>query len=309
MWLLLVFGVMAILGLFAFNPAELLVPFTPAHANLVHAAIASSTPRSSPPPVAAAAAQSSFSQHNAEQVSLPPVPQTNFGWLTFIAMPLYLALRFLHQHGISNWGWAIILSTAVFNLITFWPRIMALKSSVKMMRIQPRVEELKRRYAHLKFDDPQRAGMNTELMEIYKQGGVSMFGGCLPMLLQMPLLFAYFRVLQNATELHQAHWYWLADLSLPDPLHVLPILIVVTMFLTQLITPAPGVDRTQRRIFLYGMPVFMGFTLWRYASGLGLYWATGNLLGLVIQLGINRSRLGREMHEFAARRSNARQQN
>jgi YidC/Oxa1 family membrane protein insertase len=241
----------------------------------------------------------------------PPVPsatQTNFGWLTFIAMPLYGALRFLHQHGISNWGWAIILSTAVFNLLTFWPRIMSLQSSLKMMRVQPKVDELKRRYAHLKIDDPRRASMNTELMAIYKQEGISMFGGCLPMLVQMPLLFAYFRVLQNAAELHQAHWYWLTDLSLPDPLHLLPLLIVATMFLTQLITPAPGMDRAQRRIFLYIVPVVMGFTLWRYASGLALYWATGNILSLAIQCVINRTSLGREMHQIAARRLIAREQ-
>ena len=108
-----------------------------------------------------------------------------------------------------------------------------------MMRIQPKVDAIKKRYAHLKMNDPKRAEMNTEMMALYKTEGVNMYGGCLPMLVQMPLFFAYFRVLQNAVELRQAHWFWLPDLSQPDPTHVLPILIIITMFLTQYITPSP----------------------------------------------------------------------
>ena len=121
-------------------------------------------------------------------------------------------------------------------------RFMMMKSSLKMMRIQPKVDAIKKRYAHLKVNDPKRSEMNTEMMALYKTEGVNMYGGCLPLLLQMPLFFAYFRVLQNAVELRQAHWYWLTDLSMPDPLHILPILIILTMFLTQYITPSPGMD-------------------------------------------------------------------
>jgi YidC/Oxa1 family membrane protein insertase len=105
--------------------------------------------------------------------------------------------------------------------------------------------------------------------------------------------------------LHQAHWYWIADLSAPDPLHILPIFIVVTMFLTQFIAPSPGMNPAQRRIFLFVTPIFMGFTLWRYAAGLALYWAVGNLIGLLIQFGINRTRMGKEMIEIAAKRTRA----
>jgi YidC/Oxa1 family membrane protein insertase len=226
-----------------------------------------------------------------------------FGWLTVIAKPLFLALRFLYEHGIPNWGWAIIIVTVLFNTILLPTRIMMMRSSLKMMRIQPKVESLKKRYAHLKMNDPKRAEMNTEMMALYKTEGVNMYGGCLPMLLQMPLFFAYFRVLQNTTELRQAHWGWLTDLSAPDPLHILPIIIIVSMFLTQFITPSPGMDPNQRRMMAIMMPVIFGFTLWHYASGLALYWCTGNLINLGIQLSINQSHIGKEMHAIAAKRA------
>jgi YidC/Oxa1 family membrane protein insertase len=226
-----------------------------------------------------------------------------FGWLTVIAKPLFLALRFLYSHGIPNWGWGIIVLTVIFNLLLLPTRIMMMRSSLKMMRIQPKVEALKKRYAHLKMNDPKRAEMNTEMMALYKTEGVNMYGGCLPMLLQMPLFFAYFRVLQNTVELRQAHWGWLTDLSAPDPLHILPIIIIVTMFVTQFITPSPGMDPNQRRMMAIMMPVIFGFTLWHYASGLALYWGTGNLINLAMQLAINQSSIGKEMHAIAAKRA------
>ncbi len=233
--------------------------------------------------------------------SLEPLIQ--FGFWTFIAKPLYIVLRFMVLHGISNWGWAIILFTVVFSLVMLPTRFMMMKSSMKMMRIQPKVEAIKKRYAHLKVNDPKRSEMNTEMMALYKTEGVNMYGGCLPLLIQMPLFFAYFRVLQNAVELRQAHWYWLSDLSAPDPIHILPILIILSMFLTQYITPSPGMDPSQRRMMAFMMPILFGFMLWHYASGLALYWGTSNLINLGIQVFINQSPLGKEMHEIAAKRA------
>jgi YidC/Oxa1 family membrane protein insertase len=230
-------------------------------------------------------------------------PTGNFGLLTFIANPLYRALRFLHGHGIGNWGWSIISFTVIFNMLTFWPRIMSMRSSLKMMRVQPKVDALKNRYAHLKINDPKRAEMNAEIMALYKAEGANMFGGCLPLLLQMPLLFAYMSVLRNAAELHRAHWLWLADLSLPDPLHILPLLIIASMSLTQCITPATAITSSQRRMLAILMPAVMGFSLWRYASGLSLYWVTGNLINLLFQLATNRSKMGKEMRDLAAERA------
>jgi YidC/Oxa1 family membrane protein insertase len=123
------------------------------------------------------------------------------------------------------------------------------------------------------------------------------------MLPQIPLFFAYFRVLQNAVELRQAHWFWLTDLSAPDPKYILPILIILTMFLTQYITPSPGMDANQRRMMAIMMPLFMGFILLHYASGLALYWGTSNLINLALQLAVNQSSMGKEMLAIAAKRA------
>ena len=232
--------------------------------------------------------------------SLQPLIQ--FGWMTILATPLYWVLRYLNEHGVPNWGWDIIIVTVVFNLLMLPTRLMMMKSSLKMMRIQPKVDALKKKYAHLKVSDPKRAEMNTEMMELYKQENVNMYGGCLPLLIQMPLFFAYSRVLANVIELRQAHWYWLHDLSVPDPHYILPGIILVSMFLVQFITPSPGMDPNQRRMMAIMMPVIFGFSMSHFASGLALYWCTGNLINLGIQLAINRSKMGQEMHEIAAKR-------
>jgi YidC/Oxa1 family membrane protein insertase len=112
-------------------------------------------------------------------------------------------------------------------------------------------------------------------------------------------------VLRNAAELHHASWLWLSDLSLPDPLHILPLLIIASMSLTQAITPMSGMSIEQQRMMAVLMPTVMGFSLWRYAAGISLYWVTGNLIGLLMQSAINRSPMGREIRALAlARNSN-----
>jgi YidC/Oxa1 family membrane protein insertase len=227
-------------------------------------------------------------------------------WLGVIAKPLYYALRFLRNFigaGTYSWGWAIILFTTAFTLAFIPLRFMMMKSSLKMMRIQPKVDAIKKRYANLKMNDPKKTEMNTEVMALYKEEGVNMYGSCLPMLPQLPLFYGFFRVLYNAVELRQAHWFWLPDLSQPDPIHILPLLIIVTMFLTQYITPSPGMDTMQKNMMAFIMPIFMGSFLWHYASGLALYWATQNVLNLALQVFINQSSYGKEMHAIAARRA------
>jgi YidC/Oxa1 family membrane protein insertase len=232
--------------------------------------------------------------------SLQPLIQ--FGWMTILATPLYWVLRFNYEHVIANWGWSIIIFTVVFNLLMLPTRIMMMRSSLRMMRIQPKVDALKRKYAHLKVSDPKRAEMNTEMMALYKQENVNMYGGCLPLLIQMPLFFAYYRVLANVIELRQSQWYWLHDLSVPDPIYILPGIILVSMFLVQYITPSPGMDPNQRRMMAIMMPVIFGFSMSHFASGLALYWCTGNLINLGIQMAINKSKMGQEMHEIALKR-------
>ncbi len=233
-------------------------------------------------------------------------PLVHFGWFSIIAKPLYLALRFLHSmlgQSKNSWGWAIVIVAIVLNMVTLPSRLMMTKSSLKMMRIQPKVDAIKNRYKNLKATDPKRAEMNQEMMALYKAEGVNMYGSCLPMLIQMPLLYAIYEVLEVAIELRQAHWLWIPDLSGPDPTYVLPVLFIVTMFLAQYITPSPGMDPAQRRMMAFVMPVIFGFTLFHFPSGLALYWFVGNLINLGIQVGINRSSIGKEIHAIAARRA------
>ena len=229
-------------------------------------------------------------------------PLIQFGFLKVIAEPLFLLLRFVYGF-VGNWGWAIVVVTLFFNLLMLPTRLMMMKSSLKMQRVQPKLEAIKRKYAHLKATDPKRAEMNQETMQLYKDEGINMYGSCLPILVQMPLFFAYYRVLANVIELRQASWGWLPNLAIADPLHILPILIIASMFLVQFITPSPGMDPAQRRMMAFMMPAIFGFSMWGFASGLALYWATGNLLNLGIQLGINNSSMGKELHALAAKRA------
>ena len=225
-----------------------------------------------------------------------------FGWLKIIAEPLFLLLRWVYGF-VHNWGWAIILVTVVFNLLMLPTRVMMMKSSLKMQRIQPKLDAIKRKYAHLPVTDPKRADMNAETMKLYKEEGVNMYGSCLPLLVQMPLLYGFYRVLGNVIELRQAHWGWLPNLAQSDPWHILPIFIITTMFATQMMTPSPGMDPQQRRMMAFTMPAVLGFSMWNFASGLALYWATGNLINFCIQMTINRSAMGRELQALAAKRA------
>ncbi len=229
-------------------------------------------------------------------------PLIQFGFLKVIAEPLFLLLRFVYGF-VGNWGWAIVLVTLFFNLAMLPTRIMMMKSSLKMQRVQPKMDAIKKKYAHLKPTDPKRAEMNQETMQLYKDEGINMYGSCLPILVQMPLFFAYYRVLANVIELRQAHWGWLPNLAVADPLHILPVLIIASMFLVQFLTPSPGMDPAQRRMMAFMMPAIFGFSMWSFASGLALYWGTGNLLNLGIQLAINNSSMGKEMKALAAKRA------
>jgi YidC/Oxa1 family membrane protein insertase len=233
--------------------------------------------------------------------TLEPIVQ--FGWMGFIAKPLFLALRWLYDHGIGNWGWAILIVTLILNLAMLPTRLQMMKSALKMQRIQPKMEAIKAKYRNLKLNDPKRQQMNVEIMDLQRKEGINMFGGCLPMLIQFPLLFAFYRMLSNVIELRHASWLWLPDLSSPDPLHLLPLFVIVSMFLVQFMTPSPGMDPAQQRMMAFTMPAVFGFTMWHVASGLALYWAFGNLINLVMQVVMNRTKLGREMREIAARRA------
>ncbi|HTW45403.1 MAG TPA: membrane protein insertase YidC [Acidobacteriaceae bacterium] len=227
----------------------------------------------------------------------------DFGWFSLVAKPLFFAMRFIYDHVIANWGWAILLLTLVINLAMTPTRFQMMKSSVKMQRIQPQMDAIKAKYAKYKATDPRKQDMQKEMFDLQKSEGVNMFGGCLPMLISYPLLFGFYKVLENVIDLRQAHWLWIHDLSAPDPLYLLPIFMIVSMAFSTLMTPAPGMDPTQRKMMAFVMPGVFGFMMIHYGAGLSLYWAGSNVIGIGQQLIINRTKMGREMRELALKRA------
>lgn len=227
----------------------------------------------------------------------------SFGWFSVIAKPLFLGMRFLYEHAVPNWGWAILLLTLVINLLMLPTRFQMMKSSLKMQRIQPQMDAIKAKYAKFKATDPRKRDMQQEMFALQKAEGVNMFGGCLPMLISYPLLYAFYEVLENVIELRHAHWLWLHDLSAPDPLYILPIMVIVSMFLMQYITPSPGMDASQQKMMAFVMPAVFGFMMLNYGAGLSLYWAGSNFISIGQQMVINRTKMGREMKEIALKRA------
>ncbi len=227
----------------------------------------------------------------------------NFGWFSVIAKPLFLAMRFLYEHVVANWGWSILLLTLVINLAMLPTRFQMMKSSVKMQRIQPKMDAIKAKYAKYKATDPRKRDQQKEMFDLQKSEGVNMFGGCLPMLISYPLLYAFYEVLENVIELRHAHWLWLSDLSAPDPLYLLPVFVIVSMFLMQYMTPSPGMDPKQQKIMAFAMPAVFGFMMLHYGAGLSLYWAGSNFISVGQQYVINRTKMGRELRELAIKRA------
>ena len=226
----------------------------------------------------------------------------NFGFWGVIARPLFLWLRWI-EGIVRNWGWAICIQTLIINLALMPLRISSMKSALKMQKIQPQMNSIKEKYKKYGMRDPRRQEMNTEIGELMKQQGVSPVGGCLPLAIQMPFLFAYYGMLGSALDLRHASWLWIHDLSSADPLHILPIGIFFTMLLMQRMTPQAGMDPQQQKMMNVMMPVMMGFLSWNFASGLCLYWSEGNLIAIAQQAVMNRTSLGREMREMAAKRA------
>jgi YidC/Oxa1 family membrane protein insertase len=227
----------------------------------------------------------------------------DFGWLGIIARPLFLWLKWMHSHIVGNWGWAILLQTLIINLALLPLRLSQMKSMLKMQRVAPQIKAIQEKYKKYSLRDPKKAEMNEEISALYKKEGVNPAGGCLPLLIQTPFLFAYYRMLNVAMDLRHAPWMWVHDLSAPDPYHILPIAIIVTMFLMQRMTPQAGMDPAQQKMMNLMMPGMLGLMSWNLPAGLGLYWAAGQLIGIVQQSVMNRTSLGREMREMMAKRA------
>jgi YidC/Oxa1 family membrane protein insertase len=227
----------------------------------------------------------------------------DFGWLGLIARPLFLWLKWTYNHIVPNWGWAIVIQTLIINLALLPLRISQMKSMLKMQRVAPQIKAIQEKYKKYSMRDPRKQAMNEEIAAIYKTEGVNPAGGCLPLIIQMPFLFAYYRMLGVALDLRLAHWAWVPDLSSPDPYHVLPIAVIISMLFMQRMTPQAGMDPQQQKMMNLVMPVMLGFISWNLAAGLCLYWSIGNLIGIVQQLVMNRTQLGRDMREMMEKRA------
>ncbi len=226
----------------------------------------------------------------------------DFGWLGIIARPLFLWLKWMYGY-IHNWGWAILLQTLVINLALLPLRLSQMKSMLKMQRVAPQIKSIQEKYKKYSLRDPRKAEMNEEISALYKKEGVNPAGGCLPLVIQMPFLFAYYRMLNVAMDLRHAPWMWIHDLSAPDPWHILPVAIIITMLIMQRMTPQAGMDPAQQKMMNIMMPGMLGLMSWNLPAGLGLYWSAGQLIGIVQQSVMNRTALGREMREMMEKRA------
>ena len=219
----------------------------------------------------------------------PPLDRlVDYGWFSIVAKPLFMGLRYLHDRWIYNYGWAIVLLTVIINLAMFPLKLKSIRSGQEMQRISPLVKGIQEKYKGQKFNDPRKKRMNQEIMKLYQEHHINPLGGCLPMALQLPFLYGFYKVLDLSIELRHAPWFaWIKDLSAPDPLYILPTLMIITTFIMQKITPMATADPAQQRMMMI-MPLVFGIMFYNFASGLVLYWLTGTVVGIAQQVFINK---------------------
>ena len=204
-----------------------------------------------------------------------------YGFFTFLARPLCTLLSYLHGIFV-NCVWAIGALTIIVRLVLYPLTYKGMVSMNKLKELAPKVKELQKKYG----DDKQK--LNMHMMELYKKHGANPMGGCLPILLQIPVFFAVYRVLQNAIELKGADWIlWINDLAVMDPYFILPVLMGLTMFLHQRITPTTFSDPMQEKIMKF-LPLIFTFFFVTFPAGLTLYWFTNNLASIVQQFYVNK---------------------
>ena len=205
----------------------------------------------------------------------------DFGWLWFLASPLFYVLDWLHAY-IGNWGVAIILLTLLVKLVFFYPSQMSYRSMAKMRKLAPQMKQMRESYG----TDKQK--LQREMMALYRREKVNPLGGCLPILIQMPVFIALYWMLLESVEIrHAPFMLWITDLTAIDPYFILPLLMGATMFIQQLLSPAPP-DPTQAKIMRMLPVVFTVMFLW-FPAGLVLYWVTNNTLSIAQQWIITRS--------------------
>lgn len=203
-----------------------------------------------------------------------------YGLITFFAKPVFLLLDWLYSL-LGNWGWAIIGVTLVVRIILFPLSYKGVMSMQKLKDLTPKMKEIQEQYK----GDPQK--MQAQLMQLYKKHGANPLGGCLPLILQIPVFFAIYRVLYNAVELKNSEWiFWIHDLSVMDPYFILPILMGISMYIQQILTPNT-LDPMQARIFKL-LPVIFTIFLITFPAGLVLYWTVNNIFAIFMQITINK---------------------
>lgn len=214
-------------------------------------------------------------QHELEAISPGLELTVDYGWLTIIAKPVFWVMEKIHNY-VPNWGWSIILVTVLIKLLFYKLSETSYKSMANMRKVAPRLQTLKERYG----DDKQR--LNQAMMEMYKKEKINPLGGCLPMVVQIPVFIALYWVLLESVELRQAPWIlWIQDLSIKDPYFVLPLLMGITMFIQQKLNPPPP-DPMQAKIMM-SLPVVFTVFFAFFPSGLVLYWFVNNLLSIMQQ--------------------------
>jgi YidC/Oxa1 family membrane protein insertase len=204
----------------------------------------------------------------------------DYGWLWFIAQPLFWLLKWLHKL-VGNWGWSIVLVTVIIKLAFYHLSATSYRSMANMRRMAPRLQSLKERYG----DDKQR--LNQAMMELYKKEKINPLGGCLPILVQIPVFISLYWVLLESVELRQAPFIlWIHDLSIKDPYYVLPVLMGISMFIQQRLNPTPP-DPIQAKVMMalpFVFTVFFAF----FPAGLVVYWVVNNTLSIAQQWYITR---------------------
>ncbi|RMG31757.1 MAG: membrane protein insertase YidC [Gammaproteobacteria bacterium] len=204
----------------------------------------------------------------------------DYGYLTILAKPIFWLLEKIHAV-VGNWGWSIVILTLLIKLLFFKPSEMSYRSMAQMRRVAPRLKALQERYA----DDKQK--LQQAMMELYRKEKINPLGGCLPVLIQIPVFIALYWVLLESVELRQSPWIlWIRDLSTRDPYFVLPILYGLSMFVQQRLNPQP-MDPVQQKMFMV-MPFALTVMFAFFPSGLVLYWITNNLLSILQQWWITR---------------------
>jgi YidC/Oxa1 family membrane protein insertase len=210
----------------------------------------------------------------------PPLNSiVQFGWWTFIAEPLFYSLMWLH-HYISNYGWAIVAITIAINMVMFPLKVKSMRAMQKMQKVAPEVKAIQDRYKKYSMRDPRKAEMNKEVMAVYSREGINPLGSCWPTVIQMPIWFGLYRMLANTIELRHAPWVgWIHDLSARDPYFIIPVVMAVSMYFMQKMTPTPGMDPSQARMMAL-TPLIFGGMFALYPSGLSLYILTSNIVGI-----------------------------